>query len=273
MTPEHNLDFGRQRGTKYITISNVLDMISEPFDSEGVAEKQFRENYNNPDSKYYQMTKEDILNAWSSKGAESLNYGRNLDKYIGICLTGTERERKLFIMDYVKGDRRMEGLCAAFDAFYEKHVKNGPLKFVDRERTVYLNIKDEYGDVITIKGRFDALFINEKSGHYVVVDWKSNGEIECVPNRWTKKFLGPARTLYDLAGNKYTTQVYFYKEGLSQNNDIQPSEIDVMIVNLQGYNDENNPIFKCIGPQYQYNEDFLNEIFFYAFDKKKLLES
>lgn len=271
MEKHDELNFGQQSAPGYITISSVIDMIAEPFDSEAIAEKQFNENFNNPESRYYQMTKQDILDAWANKGAESRAYGQNLDKYIGICLTSDETERELFRMDYVTGDKRMEGLCAAFDSFYNKFVKDGPLRFIDRERTVYLNITNEKGETISVKGRFDALFYDERSGHYVVVDWKSNGNIECVPTKWTKKLLGPARSLYDLAGNKYTTQVFFYKEGLSKNNDIPEDQIDVMIVNLQGYDENDKPIFKCIGAQYAYDEKFLDDVFFYAYNKKQIM--
>ena len=68
--------------TKYLSISQVLGMLVEPFDSKGVAQKTHDKHFNNPESQYYQMSVEQIMEAWSAKGAESCKYGSLLDDYI-----------------------------------------------------------------------------------------------------------------------------------------------------------------------------------------------
>lgn len=255
-----------------ISISAVIDMLAEPFDSDQVAQNTYNKNFDNPDSKYYQMTKEQILESWASKGAESRNYGMLLDEYIGIKLEGTDIQLKIFKIDHIDGDKRMEGLCASFDSFYKRYIESGRLVYVTREQYVNLELSD-----VIVRGRFDALFYAPATGHYVVVDWKSNGDIPLTPNQWTKKLLGPAKNLYDLAGNKYTTQVYFYKMALGNGQFLDgiegPQDIDVIIVNLSGYDGDDNPIVNCIGPQYEYDEKFLTSIFTYAYKKKQLLSN
>lgn len=258
---------------KTISISTVLGMISEPFDSDAVAQKTYDKNFNNPESKYYQMTKEQILESWAEKGATSCKYGSQLDDYIGICLTGNETEKELFYMDYIDGDERMEGLAKSFDRFYNEKIKNGSLEFVNREQYLYFEVEVD-GELWHVRGRFDCLFYNKETGRYVIVDWKSNGEIETEPTKWTKKLLGPAKSLYDLSGIKYTTQVYFYKMALESlpllvKNDI----VDVAIVNLSGYNENKEPQLKIITALYPYEKTFIESILKYAIKKKILMDS
>ena len=87
------------KSIKKVSISNALDMLFTPFDSEGVAQKTYEKYYDNPESEYYHMTAEQIREAWSAKGVESCKYGSLLDDYIGATLTGTENDLRLFKLD------------------------------------------------------------------------------------------------------------------------------------------------------------------------------
>ncbi|MCH5166976.1 MAG: PD-(D/E)XK nuclease family protein [Erysipelotrichales bacterium] len=257
--------------TRSISISAVIDMISPQFDREAVVQKTFDKNFNNPESKYYQMSKEQILEMWEEKGATSRYYGSSLDDYIGLRFTGHPNDVEIFKMDKVEGDNRMEGLCESFDKFYKEHVDNGPLEYVNREQYIYYPI-DIDGEQWYVRGRFDCLFYNTETNHYIIVDWKSNGEIETSPTKWTEKLYGPAKSLYNLSGVKYTTQVFFYKLGLE--NQLNNEEVvDVAITNLPGYDNENNPQVKIYGAQYKYDKDLIENILKYAIKKKKLLDS
>ena len=266
-TFEHPNDVPKER---CISISTILDMISPTFDREAVVQKTYDKNFNNPESKYYQMTKEQILEMWEEKGATSRYYGSSLDDYIGLRLTGHPNDVEIFKMDKVDGDERMEGLCESFDKFYTQYVQNGPLEYVNREQYVYYPIEID-GEKWYVRGRFDCLFYNTEKNHYVIVDWKSNGEIETKPSKWTEKLYGPAKNLYNLSGIKYTTQVFFYKLGLE--NQDSNSTVDVAIVNLPGYNENHEPQTNIYGAQYTYDKQLLENIFSYAIKKKKLLDS
>lgn len=267
---EHNFKFGwPEEGydkNRCISISAVLELIDEPFDSDTVAQRTFEKNFDNPESKYYQMTKEQILESWSEKAAISRQYGSQLDDYIGCRLTATPEDVELFKLDYVDGDERMEGHCSAFDKFYNEKVATGKLEFIDREQYLYYPIEVD-GEQWWVRGRFDALFYNTETNHYVIIDWKSNGEIETVPTKWTKKLLGPAKCLYALSGVKYTTQVFFYKMSLEaqQNNET----VDVAIINLPAF--PKNTI-NAIGAQYKYDKTLMESILRYAIKKKQILD-
>ena len=45
----------------YISISQVLSYLSAPFDQQGVAKRTYENNFNNPESQYYQKTIEEII--------------------------------------------------------------------------------------------------------------------------------------------------------------------------------------------------------------------
>lgn len=263
-------DFNKE---KCISISTVIDMISPEFKRDEVAQRTYDKNFNNPESKYYQMSVQEILESWEQKGATSREYGANLDNYIGIRFTGDDTDLELFKMDNVEGDERMEGLCESFDTFYNEHVENGSLEYVNREEYVYYPI-DVEGELWYIRGRFDCLFYNKDTKHYVIVDWKSNGEIEITPNKWTKRLSGPAKTLYNLSGVKYTLQVFFYKLGLEKwfESNEDSNIVDVAIVNLPGYDENKKPLVNVYPAQWKYDKELIENIFKYAIKKKKLLD-
>lgn len=262
----------------YITISNVISMIENPFDKDKIIEGLVEKQFDNPDAKYYHMTAEDIAEAWEAKAAQSRSYGQLLDNYIGLVLENgiDSKDIEMFILDYVEGDERAQALVDGFNFFYKTFIATGRLVPIAREEDIVLPMTDDEGNQFYIKGRFDCLFYDTKTESYVIVDWKSNEEIPCEANKWTKRCLGAARGLYDLAGVKYTTQVFFYKMGGIKgdyfNGIKDPSKVKVMIVNLPGTKDESgDPIFKAIGAQYTYDEELLKKIFIYAYKKKELL--
>ena len=52
----YKIDFSNDwvdKSLPYISISQILGLLSEPFDRDGVAQKTFDKNYNNPKSQYF----------------------------------------------------------------------------------------------------------------------------------------------------------------------------------------------------------------------------
>ena len=272
-----NLDI--DKSLRKVSISNALDMLFTPFDTEGVAQNTYNKHFNNPQSEYYQMTVEQIMEAWSNKGAESCRYGSLLDDYIGARLTGTENDVKLFKLDNgYDFDQRLHGLCDSFDNFYSVMSKSGDTEFIDREKYLYLKVKDSENNDIYMYGRFDALFRNKRTGKYILIDWKSSGTIDKVPTKWTKKMLGPMFKYPQLNWYRYTLQLYFYKQALIESGyvpaDTKPEDIVVMIVNLPG-----KEIPEC-GQNFQihqgaipYDPSLQNEFYKFAIQKFMILES
>lgn len=263
-----------------ISITDVLNYLEHPFDKEGVARKTFEKHFNNPQSIYYQKTVEQIIDMWSATGAESCRYGSLLDDYIGIRLTKSDVDLRLFKLDNAyDNDERLQRLCESFESFYKLLTKSGDMVFVSRERTLYLKVNVQHpvtNEYISyyVKGRFDALFYNKRTNKWVIIDWKSSGSVDKVPTRYTGKFYGPMIKYPELNYYRYTNQLHFYKKALLDNYlpiGTHADDIVVMIVNLPG------KIVQESGQNYMthlaampYDSLLLDNIFQFAISKRIL---
>ena len=258
---EIKIDFNKKKQGKSVSISAVLAAIQNEFDTEGIAQKTYDKNFNNPDSKYYQMTIEQIIESWNAKGRESMHYGQLNDLYIKTVLEGDDTDMQLFLLDNdIESDVRLANQVTAFNEYIES-IKDSE-KFIAREKPLYLNIENNL-----INGRFDALFYDSKRGKYIIKDWKITANIETEPNKWTEKLLGPAKVLDALSWNIYTLQVYFYKKALLESGYLpdgtDESDVEVQIVNL-GVDGENGKKYKVFGPAFAYSTDLLNRVYKYG---------
>lgn len=271
-----NVDFNKFEVDKTlpcISISKVIELLQEPFDQIGVATKTHDKHFNNPDSQYYQKTVEEICEMWSAKGVESCRYGSLLDDYIGLNITGTTNDLELWKLDNgYEWDERLLAHCNSFDAFYEIVNKSGDMEFIDREKTVYYKFGDHY-----VKGRFDALFRNKKTGKWIIIDWKSSGTIDKVHNQWTKKLFGPANKFYALNYYTYTIQLHFYKKTLIENylpEGTTEDDVIVMIVNLPDHIIESTgKLFETHNEAFKFDSKLMEQIFTFAIRKQNLLNN
>ena len=260
-------------GGECLSISAVLGLLEEPFDQIGVATKTYNKHHDNPNSEYYQKTVEEICEMWSAKGAASRQYGQMLDNYIGYNLNHQEDELELFNLDYDRdGDERLNNICTSFDDFVKDVLDQHPeLQFVTREQTLYYQIP---GTEQFIRGRFDALFYNTEKKRYLIVDWKSSGDVDKKPSPWTGKLLGPCKDLLALNWNTYTLQVYFYKTALEASGLLNEGEgVDCIIVQLPGHIvNESNKMYCIHTPAFPYDKDYLDKLFIWAHKKNMLLK-
>lgn len=254
---------------KTISISSTLSLIAKPKDQEKMLENTYNKHFNNPDSEYYQMSKEEIKLVWENKGATSRRYGSLLDDYIGLKLTGSDTDIEMYKLDNdIDSDERLQGLVSSFENFWCVLSKSGDMEFVDREKTLYYRLGDYY-----IRGRFDALFYNKRTGKWVIIDWKSSKGID-YNNPW-EKLLGPAKQFDDCSHVTYTLQGYFYKTALLYSGYLPEGttedDIEFLIVQLPGFKIDGNQDFKIHKPAFKYDKEFMDRIFDFAIKKTNLL--
>ena len=209
---------------------------------------------------------------WSAKGAESCRYGSLLDDYIGVNLTGTPDELELYKLDNdIDGDERLKGLTESFDNFYKLIMQSGDMEFIDREKTVYYKLDENH----YIKGRFDALWRNKRTGKWVIIDWKSSGEVDKKKSPWTENLLGPANIYPALNWYTYTIQLYFYKKTLVDSGYLPEGttydDVEVMIVQLPGHICEGGQNYQIHRPAFPFDCDFLDKVFNFAVKKNDIL--
>ena len=265
-----NIDFSKNiKGTTNISISKVLTYLANPKDQEKMLENTYNKHYNNPESEYYHLSKEEIKQIWEDKGAASRQYGSLLDDYIGVVLTGNDADKELYKLDNdLDNDERLKGLVSSFDNFYNILSRSGDMEFITREKAIYLDL----GEGNVINGRFDALFYNKRTGKYVIIDWKSSKSID-VNNQW-QKLLGPLKTFDDCNYNTYTIQGYFYKTALLNGylpEGTSEDDVEFLIVQLPGFVIDGNNNFKIYKPAFKYDKDLMMKIFNFAISKHNLL--
>lgn len=281
-----NFDIDIDKSLPKISISKCLDMLETPFDKQGVAQKTYEKNFNNPESKYYQMDVQQIIESWEAKGAESCHYGSMLDDYIGINLTKTDDDLELWKLDNnYDYDERLHGLCDSYDNFISMiHESRPNLQFVARERSLYLKTRNplyekypETGEYFNINGRFDALFYDTVKDIYVLVDWKSSGTIDRTANKFTHKMLGPMFAYPQLNWYRYTLQLHFYKKALIESGYVPagttPDKIVVMIISLPGHQVEGSQLnYQIVNEAIKYDSSLMDKIFEFVIKKKILQE-
>ena len=270
---KHELDFTNDwvdPSFKKISITQLIETLKVPFDSEKKAAELSVKQYNMPGAKYYHMTKEDILEQWSSTAAQSTHYGALSDLYIEARLTKTPLDVDLFKLenDY-DGDERLRNNCDAFDEFYALF---GPrYELVARECSVYYQIPDTN---YYINGRFDALFRNRQTGKYLVVDWKTSKELEKTRKPFTVNFKGPVAKIYPaLNWYEYTHQVYFYKTALIANylpEGTTVDDVECAIVLFHQTNDDKGRKWEFATPAFEYDLTYFNKLFEYVMKTEEL---
>ena len=262
-----------------ISVSKIKTLIVPKFDGETVAAGLESRYFNDPTSKYYQRTKETILESWADKGAESKEYGKLLDSTVEQILEiQDEEEFEMFILDNnYEYDERFAEIVDTFMKFYTDLFNKGYIEYVGREIPVYYN---NPGNDLSVIGRIDALFYNRKANKWMIIDWKSDEKIKTDVNCYTERCLGPAKSLYNLSWYLYTIQLHTYKAALLQNylpEGTKPEDVEVYICNIpqKPYQDENDLVknnhnYKLFGEAFNYDEELLNKIYVFSMKKDKL---
>ena len=270
---DKNKEINQLLETRTMSVSKLIEYMHKEFDRDGVAKKCFEKGFDDPKSKYYQMDVNAILESWEAKATESKKYGSMMDNYIGTFLTDPDYLETWKLDNNYEYDERLHAHCDAFDDFYNLLKTSGDYEFITREKTVYYKVGDFY-----IKGRFDALFKNKKTGKYCVIDWKSSGSIDKTKTPWTKNLLGPCGKLPALNYYTYTLQLYFYKKALVQMGYLPEGtnidDVTVMIVNLPDHIiEETGKRFATHQAAFTYDDELMNRLFSFAIQKHQIMNS
>ena len=244
---------------EFISVSKIIDNISNKFDKEKQSLKCFEKYFNDINSKYYQMTQEQILEQWEEKSKIGKLNGSMLDEFIDFYIktiyndTGKTihlMEIENFLSNKVYYDNKnLFNKCLSFIKFYETYILKNNIQFIGNELWMIDNIHK-------VRGRLDALF--SYKNELLVIDWKQTENIT-TDNKWDN-LLGPMSIYSDCDLNKYTIQVYMYKFILKNiykfNNNIETRIIQLL--------DNSYKIYK---PIIEYNDNMIIDIIDYVKNK------
>ena len=263
---EKNKEINQLLETRTMSVSKLIEYMHKEFDREGVAKKCFEKGFDDPESKYYQMTQQQILESWEATASKSRLYGSKMDSYIEIFLTKPEELDSWKLDNNYDYDDRIKNLCKGFDEFYKILSEKTDYQYVCREERLYIQ-SAKTGE--WINGRFDCLFYSPKLNKYLVIDWKTNSELSR-ENKWEKMF-GP---LYDKDAcdlNSYTIQVQMYKKALSEVYKLAPPEnIDVYICQFLIKPNELGNHYQLHKQGFEYDSKKLDDIIEFAYKKSRI---
>lgn len=237
------------------SVSKIVEAMHEPFDKEGVANKTFSKHFNNPNSKYYHMSVQEIIASWNAKAELGRNNGKVLDTYIGMILENHESEE---ILEKYKAslNKIAANKCNVFDKFYNENVVN-KLEYVTREQMLH----DEANGVV---GRFDAMFLKKDVRtpgvqNLLLIDWKNTEKIETT-NSYSK-LKGPLYKYDDCELNRYTIQLYIYVYILRKVYHLTDVRIIPLLVQIGTVD------YAIYAPQIPYSDELVYDIISFAINE------
>lgn len=253
----------------HVSALGIVKLVTTPFPYELRAESTYKKHHNNPESQYYGMSKLDIINCWLDKMDVSVEYGKQMDDYIGISLSGDIQERRRVISSF-KDDPRMLSTIWAFETFINDLYKKYPdIELVAREQPVAYPIDDKF----FFNGRFDALFYIPSKCQFILVDWKAAKDLSNDAVEFFKPMLGPMKKYPDNSLHKYVLQTMIYRKILQDmyiNKELDPSiyTIKNFVVNLGKKGESDKCPYQIFGNDIiEFDDDLLNEVFDFAKEK------
>lgn len=247
---ELNQKFRYEKKT-WISVSNIKDSCKEPFDRDGVATKTHKKYFDDATSPYYQMSVEDIINQWETKGRISRENGSLCDTFIEYFYNNESQEKIDQFKQYCLNEKEdMVRKCTGIENCLQDFKAK---EFVFDAREIPLLLPYEYkGTTYVINGRFDAIFT--KLNKLILIDWKNSEDIK-TSNSY-QKLLGPCDKMDDCDMNLFTIQLYLYKYMLKNIYGVE-KEILPYIIQFPSQKDYYYKVFK---PSFEYDEKLIEKI-------------
>lgn len=196
------------------SVSVVTHLFKEHFDSETKAVETSERNWDNPNSKYYRMTPEEILSQWKEKSENACTHGTEVHEFGESCfyyMTG----------QYDKILPEFKCRLTSDGGFESKSPKeDAVVKFYQDIPKCIVPILAEtkvYDANLGYAGTFDILFyydatLDGKDDSYSGLfecDWKTNEDL--YKNFMEKKLLAPFDNLLDMPLSVYKLQLSLYQ--------------------------------------------------------------
>lgn len=238
------------------SVSKIVEAMHAPFDKESVANNTFSKYFNDPNSKYYHMSVQEIIDSWNVKAELGRNNGKILDTYIGMILENHESKDILEKYKTSLSEIVATNKCNIFDKFYKENVEN-KLEYVTREQILH----DETTGVV---GRFDALFLKNDAKlpgvqNLLIIDWKNTEKIET--SNLYNKLKGPLYKYDDCELNRYTIQLYIYVYILRKVYHLTDIRIIPLLVQIGSVE------YAVYAPQIPYSDELVSDIISFAINE------
>lgn len=255
---------------EHISALGIVKLVTTPFPYEIRAESTYNKHHDNPESQYFGMSKNEIILSWIEKMDISVEYGTQMDNYIGISLCGDIQERRKIIAA-VKDDPRMVNTIYAFESFINDLYNKYPdIELVAREQPIAYPMNDKF----FFSGRFDALFYIPSKKKFIIIDWKAAKDLSNEHGEFFKAMHGPMKKYADNSLHKYVLQTMIYRKIINDmyiNKELDdPSQytIENFVINLGKKGNQNKCPYQIFGSEIiPFDDDLMNDVFNYAMNK------
>jgi len=191
----------------WISVSKVIKLFYEPFDSEGIAEMKSRGN---------EDEKQRLLKEWEAAGLYSTNLGSRTHYFLekkSLELFGIEKKLRepIFECDYTQ-IIKSDSMISAGTNFLELMSERG---------AVLLDTELILGDnELSIVGQPDSVWLSLNKSKtkpiFIITDFKTNKPKNFEVNRFTKKMKSPFDFVQDNSLGHYYLQLPLYGRILSK---------------------------------------------------------
>ena len=209
-------------------VSNVTHLFKPEFDVDSMAESTYERNFDNPDSKYYQMTVDEIKQTWKNISQQACSHGTDRHEFAESCFYYMSYRYDEILDAYKDRLKKDENGVYYFEAVYPKEIAAakfyedmGKVKCIIpilAETKVYVINEDYY-----YSGTFDLLTYYDQSlddrkrnsdvdnSGLVVCDWKSNKDLY---KNFNNHMLYEFNELIDMPLSVYKLQLSAYQNCL-----------------------------------------------------------
>jgi hypothetical protein len=203
-------------GKQLESVSNITHLFTPKFDAAVKSQEMYEKYYNDPTSKYYQMTQQQILEQWTVIKDTACDNGTNVHEFGESCFYFmTYQDDKILpnFKDRLNGDE--------FNSINEK--EDAVVKFWNDLPQCFVPIASENQvcrEDLGYSGTFDLLFYYDaeldnktpdKSG-FVIFDYKTNKDL--YKNFRGERMLYPFNELLNCSFNVYQLQLSLYQLAL-----------------------------------------------------------
>jgi hypothetical protein len=189
LEPIEHVYIHRDTGKKYVSVTKIIGMIEEHFDTEGVAKSIEAQSDDKKQKKYIGMSKDQIIEAWQTINDEANEYGTKVHEIVETYLL---KKKWWFPED--------EFEKAVIKAYEDLKVDEGREMFAER-----IMFAEDY----ELAGTAD-LVIDIDDTYFDIGDWKTNKEFNYFNKFGFKTLLKPFEHLQDCQYSVYTLQLSTY---------------------------------------------------------------
>lgn len=204
-------------------VSNVIHRFQEHFDSDKIAHKVYKEHFNDPNNKYYQMTVEEILQQWQDIATKATTAGSERHNFGESCFWFMLGEYDKIVPDFKDRLHQDEEGKYYMEAMFPKEI--AIVRYwqdIPAEIVPILAENKVYDLDILTAGTFDILYAwtkdlkdeNAPIIGLIIADYKTN--VDLFKNYKEKRLLPPFDDLLDNSLNVYKLQLSTYQNCLEQ---------------------------------------------------------